>query len=181
MVKSVSESKSVQIPPGVEVKVEGGVVTAKGPLGEVRRDFSYSTAKIERSNDDLRVEAYWPNKKEASMVGTISSHIRNMMKGVTEGFTYRLKAVYAHFPLTVKVQDGTVVIENFGGERSPRVARIVGDTKVSVEGDDVTIKGIVLEDVSQTAANIQQATKTRKRDPRVFLDGVYVYKESVEM
>jgi len=181
LVRSASESKSIAIPQGVEIKLDGKVVTAKGPLGEVRRDFSYSTVTIRRSDGELTVEALWPNKKEASMVATISSHIKNTIKGVTEGFIYRLKSVYAHFPLTVKVQDGSVIIENFGGERSPRVAKIVGDTKVSVEGDDVTVKGLVLEDVSQTAANIQQATRMKKRDPRVFLDGVYVYKESVEM
>ena len=67
------------------------------------------------------------------------------------------------------------MIENFTGERSPRVVEIVGGTKVKVRGEDIIVQGTNIEDVSQTAANIQQATKIKRKDPRVFLDGIYVY------
>jgi len=75
-----------------------------------------------------------------------------------------------------------VLIENFTGERRGRKAKIIGDVKVKVESEDVLVEGINLEDVSQTAANIEQATKVKKKDPRVFLDGIYVYerKEGTE-
>ncbi|MEM2816736.1 MAG: 50S ribosomal protein L6, partial [Candidatus Bathyarchaeia archaeon] len=103
------------------------------------------------------------------------AHINNMIIGVRKGFTYKLKIVFSHFPISVKVQGKTVIIENFTGERNPRRAKIIGDVKVKVAGDDILIQGINIEDVSQTAANIEQATKIRKKDPRVFLDGIYVY------
>jgi large subunit ribosomal protein L6 len=70
-----------------------------------------------------------------------------------------------------------VVIENFMGEKAPRTARIVGDVEVEVSGDEITVKGIRLQDVSQTAANIEQATKVKGKDLRVFLDGIYVYEK----
>jgi large subunit ribosomal protein L6 len=73
------------------------------------------------------------------------------------------------------VKENTVLIENFTGERSSRKARIMGDVKVLTKGDDVIVQGINLEDVSQTAANIERATKVKRKDPRVFLDGIYVY------
>jgi large subunit ribosomal protein L6 len=98
-----------------------------------------------------------------------------MIVGVTKGFTHKLKIVFSHFPISVKVKEKTVLIENFTGERSSRRVRIMGDVKVSAKGDDVVVQGINLEDVSQTAANIQNATKVKKKDPRVFLDGIYVY------
>ncbi|MEM2385595.1 MAG: 50S ribosomal protein L6, partial [Candidatus Bathyarchaeia archaeon] len=53
--------------------------------------------------------------------------------------------------------------------------KIVGNAKVRISGDDVIVQGISIEDVSQTAANIEQATKIRRKDPRVFLDGIYLY------
>jgi large subunit ribosomal protein L6 len=53
----------------------------------------------------------------------------------------------------------------------------MGDTTVKINGDDVIIQGISLEDVSQTAANIQNSTKIKNKDPRVFLDGIYVYEQ----
>jgi large subunit ribosomal protein L6 len=105
-----------------------------------------------------------------------------MITGVEKGFLYRLKIVFSHFPISVKVQDKFVSIENFTGERRARKAKIIGDVKVKVESEDVTVEGINLEDVSQTAANIEQATKVKNKDPRVFLDGIYVYerKEGIE-
>ncbi|MCW4021191.1 MAG: 50S ribosomal protein L6, partial [Candidatus Bathyarchaeota archaeon] len=123
----------------------------------------------------VSVESQWPRKKEAALVGTVCSHIRNMITGVTEGFTYRLKIVFSHFPTSVKVQEEKVIIDNFTGERSSRVAKIVGDTKVTVESEDIVVQGVNIEDVSQTAANIEQATKIKNKDPRVFLDGIYIY------
>ena len=88
-----------------------------------------------------------------------------------------MKVVFAHFPITVKVKGKEVHVENFYGERSPRVAQIVGDCKASVQGDDVIIQGINVEDVGHTAANLEQATKVRRKDQRVFLDGLYVYEK----
>jgi large subunit ribosomal protein L6 len=169
-------SRTIQVPDGVEVNIERRKVTVKGAKGTLTRDFSYVPISIEATDDKtVRVWAEWPRKKEASLVGTINSHIQNMITGVEKGFLYKLKIVFSHFPISVKVQDKTVLIENFTGERRSRKAKIIGDVKVKVESEDVTVEGINLEDVSQTAANIEQATKVKKKDPRVFLDGIYVY------
>jgi len=177
MVKAVVEEGAVEIPEGVEVAVEGKTVWVKGALGELKRDFSHAPVTIKRDANKVRVEIAWPRKKEASLVGTICSHIKNMIIGVTKGFTYKLKIAFAHFPISVKIEGKTVKIENFTGERSPRIAKIIGDVKVAVEGDDVIVKGIAVEEVGQTASNIEQATKIKKKDPRVFLDGIYVYEK----
>lgn len=177
MVKAVVEEGAVEIPEGVEVAVEGKTVWVKGALGELKRDFSHAPVTIKRDAHKVRVEIAWPRKKEAALVGTICSHIKNMMIGVTKGFTYKLKIAFAHFPISVKIEGKTVKIENFTGERSPRIAKIIGNVKVAVEGDDVVVKGIAVEEVGQTASNIEQATKIKKKDPRVFLDGIYVYEK----
>ena len=102
------------------------------------------------------------------------AHINNMLIGVTDGFTYKMKIVFAHFPMTVKVSGNKVNIDNFIGERSPRLSNIVGSAKVSVKGDEVTITGVNKEDVGQTMANLEQATKITGKDPRVFQDGIYL-------
>ncbi|MGC8998078.1 MAG: 50S ribosomal protein L6 [Candidatus Bathyarchaeia archaeon] len=179
--RAVEVSKVVQIPDDVELTLEGKKVTVKGAKGTLTRDFSYAPVSMELKGKSLRIWANWPRKKESALVGTIYAHINNMITGVRKGFTYKLKIVFSHFPISVKVQDGMVLIENFTGERNPRKAKIVGDAKVKVVGDDVIVQGINLEDVSQTAANIEQATKVRRRDPRVFLDGIYLYEKSEGM
>ncbi|MFQ5999292.1 MAG: 50S ribosomal protein L6 [Candidatus Bathyarchaeia archaeon] len=173
--RMVEASKSIEIPEGVDVKVEGRVVTVNGEKGELTRDFSHAPVSIHLEGKIITVRANWPRKKEAALVGTICSHIQNMITGVTKGFTYKLKIVFSHFPISVKVREKTVAIENFTGERSPRITKIMGDTKVIVKGEDVIVQGTNIEDVSQTAANIQNATKVKKKDPRVFLDGIYIH------
>ena len=179
--RAVEISKVLQIPDDVEVTLEGKKVTVKGAKGTITRDFSYATISMELQGKSLRIWANWPRKKESALVGTVHAHIKNMITGVKKGFTYKLKIVFSHFPISVKVQGDTVLIENFTGERNPRRAKIVGNAKVKVVGDDVIVQGINLEDVSQTAANIEQATKVRRKDPRVFLDGIYLYEKSEGM
>lgn len=169
----------VEIPENVVVTVEGKRVIVKGPKGTLSKSFN-APINIILDGNIIRVEATFPRKKEKALVGTIASHIRNMIIGVTKGFVYKLKIVYAHFPINVKVEGKKILIENFLGERAPRIAEIVGDdVKVRVEGDDVIVEGINIESVGQTAANIQIATKIKNKDPRVFQDGIYVYEKHI--
>src|SRR5256712_6471533 len=123
------------------------------------------------------IRPFSTRKKDSTVSNTVHSLVRNMVKGVTRGYTYRLKVVYAHFPISVKTKGDTVVVENFVGERSPRVSRIIGDCKVTTEGDDVVVKGVSLEDVGQTSANLELATKIKRKDQRIFLDGIYIYQK----
>ena len=175
--RAIETVTTVEIPEGVDGTLEGRIVTIKGEKGELVRDFSHAPIKIQLEGKTVTVQASWPRKKEAALVGTVCSHIQNMIKGVTTGFTFKMKIVFSHFPITVKIQGKTLTIQNFTGERNPRKAKIMGDTKVKIKGDDIIVQGINLEDVSQTAANIQNATKIRRKDPRVFLDGIYVYEK----
>jgi len=172
----------VGIPEGVEVEVAERLVTVRGEKGTLARDFSHAPISIVLDGGRVKVQTNWPRKREAALVGTVKSHIQNMIIGATKGFTYKLKIVFSHFPISVKIREKTVAIENFTGERSPRMARIMGSAKVTLKNEDIIVQGIDLEEVSQTAANIQRATKVKSKDPRVFLDGIYIYErqEGVE-
>jgi len=174
-------SRTIQVPEGVTLNLEGKKVTVKGAKGTLKRDFSFIPISINADGNTVRVWAEWPRKKEAALIGTIHSHIQNMISGVQKGFTYKIKIVFSHFPISVKVQGQTVLIENFTGERRARKAKILGDVKVKVEAEDVVVQGLNLEDVSQTAANIEQVTKVKRKDPRIFLDGLYVYERNEGM
>jgi large subunit ribosomal protein L6 len=174
-------SKTIQVPDDVTMSLKDKKLNVKGVKGSLTRDFSFAPIAIEGEGKNIRIWAKWPRKKEAALVGTIYSHIQNMITGVTKGYSYKLKIVFSHFPISVKLQDKTVVIENFTGERRPRRVKIIGDTKVKIEPEDIIIQGANLEEVSQTAANIEQATRVRRKDPRVFLDGIYVYERNEGM
>jgi large subunit ribosomal protein L6 len=171
-------SKTIQVPDEVNLTIEGKKINVKGTKGTLTRDFSFAPIAIEGDGKNVRVWARWPRKKEAALVGTIYSHIQNMITGVTKGYQYKLKIVFSHFPISVKLQDKTVLIENFTGERRPRRIKVIGNVKVKIEPEDIIVEGTNLEEVSQTAANIEQSTRVRNKDPRVFLDGIYVYERN---
>jgi large subunit ribosomal protein L6 len=179
--QAVEVSRITQIPEDVEITLEGRKVTVKGPKGALTRDFHHARVSMEVNGKILRIWSEWPRKEQASLVGTINSHVQNMITGVRNGFTYKLKIVFSHFPISVKVKDKTVLIENFTGERNPRKAKIAADVKVKIQAEDILVQGLNLDSVSQTAANIEQATKIKRKDPRVFLDGLYVYERTEGM
>ncbi|MGV8144390.1 MAG: 50S ribosomal protein L6 [Methanothermobacter sp.] len=163
----------IPIPEGIEVSIQDEIVVT-GSAGELKRKFKSRNINITKDDNKIILEAPFPKKRDKAMLGTIKSHLNNMIIGLTDGFSYKMKIVYAHFPMTVKVTNNKVTIENFLGERHPRTAKILGNTKVQIKGDEVIVEGINKEAVGQTMANIEQATKIKGRDPRVFQDGIYL-------
>ena len=170
--------RTLDIPEGVTVVLEGNTISVTGPRGSSVRELWYPGIVIALEENQVTVDSPNPRKKQAAMMGTITSHINNMIKGVTNGYTYRMKIVYSHFPIQLKVVGDHLSIGNFLGEKKPRKAKIQGDSKVETKGDEVIVSGIAIEDVGQTAANIQQATKIKRFDPRVFQDGIYVVEKT---
>ncbi|MBC7120751.1 MAG: 50S ribosomal protein L6 [Candidatus Methanosuratus sp.] len=167
-------SIKVQIPDDVKVDLNASEVTVTGPKGTITRDFSHTGLRLSLNGNTVDITATMKGKKQKALVGTVASHIKNMIKGATKGHIYTMKIVYAHFPITVKVAGKDVLIENFMGERSKRRAKVVGNVNVSIQGEELVIEGIDKEEVGQTAANIHTATHVKKMDPRVFQDGIYL-------
>lgn len=169
--------KTVAIPDGVHVDISGRTITVKGSKGSLSREFSNTMfdrfVSIEAADGKVVIKGN-EMRKIKSFVGTIASHITNMIMGVTKGYYYKLKIFHTHFPITLEVKGKEAIVKNFLGERSLRKAKITGDTKVKIEKDDVTVTGINKEDVGQTAASIEGACRIRSRDRRVFLDGIYI-------
>jgi len=176
--KEVLVREEISIPEGVNIEIRGKEVRVKGPKGEVVRDFSFARGvRITKEDNKVVVESYFARRKQKAVTYSIAAHIRNMIDGVTRGYRYKLKIVYSHFPVTVRVEGDKVLIENFLGEKAPRVAKIVGNVKVTVTKHDIIVEGANIEEVGQTAANIERATRIKDLDRRVFVDGIYIYEK----
>lgn len=171
---NVKTEKILPISEGVKVSLKDNNLVVKGPKGTVQRRFSHPKIRVEIGKTDVTVVCDLPKKKVYAMTGTWAAHITNMLKGVVDGFEYRMKIVYSHFPIKTSVKPDKLVIENFLGERHPREATIMPDVEVTVSGDMVTITGIDIEHVGQTAANFERATYIKNYDPRIFQDGIYI-------
>ena len=166
----------IEILSEVSITKKDNMIITKGSFESVQKDFTKMTASIYIKDKKIIIKSQGNRKKDFDLVNTMQSVINNMIKGSTKGFTYKLKVVFAHFPITIKIKGKEISVDNFFGERSSRTSKIIGDdTKVTVQGEDVIISGPSIENVSQTAANLELATRIKNKDSRVFLDGVYIY------
>ena len=167
----------LEIPEGVTVTYKKPMITVTGPLGKTWKSFKKIPVDIEVTDGKILFKAQGIRNKSRAIMNTARSVIRNLCEGVVEGYTIKMKIVFSHFPITVKVEGNQVLIENFQGERAPRKTNVWGETKVVPKGDDVIITGHVLTDVSQTAAEIENNSRVKNKDHRVFLDGIYKFEK----
>jgi len=165
--------EDIKIPDNVEITLENNYLTVTGKKGSLSRIFSHTKINLKINDSVIEVKCKSPKRKEKALIGTFVAHINNMIKSVNEEFEYKMKTVFSHFPIKTSVEGNEFIIQNFLGERSSRKAKILEGVTVETKGDDTNVKGIDKEKVGQTVANIERATKVKKRDIRVFQDGVY--------
>jgi large subunit ribosomal protein L6 len=166
--------RKVRIPDGVKAGLDGMYLRVTGPKGQLSRNVRFPQVAVTCEGNEVTISTESRRKEITAMVGTLEAHTRNMFKGVTEGYEYRMKVVYSHFPIQLKLHGNTLEIANFLGEKKSRYARIEQGITAKVGNDEVVLTGIDRELVGTTAANIEHATHIRDRDPRVFQDGIYM-------
>ncbi|HJJ90266.1 MAG TPA: 50S ribosomal protein L6 [Methanocorpusculum sp.] len=162
------------IPKGVTVTKEGDLLTMQGSKGSLSRVMYHPAIKIVVDEGVVKITTESTRRRVYALLGTYNAHLHVMAKGVTEGYEYRMKIVYNHFPIQVKVSSDRVEIANFLGEKQARYAKIVEGVSVNITGDELILNGIDREKIGNTAANVEQACKVHNRDPRVFQDGIYI-------
>ncbi|MEK6973896.1 MAG: 50S ribosomal protein L6 [Nanoarchaeota archaeon] len=170
-------SEIVEMPSGVDCSIEAYKVIVNGPKGSLERQFAHPFINIAKENSSIKLELLGKKytKNEKRMLKTFKAHLKNMVQGVTEGYTYKLKIVSGHFPMNVSIDSSNkVVIKNFLGEKVPRIAHLSPNTKAVLKGDEITIDGLDKEAAGQSAANIERATRITNKDRRIFQDGIYI-------
>ncbi|KAF4305194.1 putative 60s ribosomal protein l9 protein [Botryosphaeria dothidea] len=182
--KYIHSSESLTIPEGVKVSIKTRVVTVEGPRGKLTKDLGHLAVSFSHPKKDvINIELHHGARKSVATLRTVRTIINNLVIGVTKGFKYKMRYVYAHFPINVNIDKNNetglfeVEIRNFLGEKYVR--RVVMHPGVDVEAsknvkDELQLTGNDLENVSQSAADIQQVCRVRNKDIRKFLDGLYV-------
>jgi large subunit ribosomal protein L6 len=166
--------RKVKIPGGVKASLDGMHLRVTGPKGQLSRNVRFPQVTVTCDGNEVIIATESRRKEITAMVGTLEAHTKNMFRGVTEGYEYRMKVVYSHFPIQLKLQGNKLEIANFLGEKKARHARIEQGVTAKVGNDEVVLTGIDRELVGTSAANIEHATHIRDRDPRVFQDGIYM-------
>merc|ERR1719231_2248520 len=101
--KTILKGADVTIPDGVTLTVSSRLVTVTGPRGKLTKDLKHLPLDMRLSEDGkkLRVERWFTSGKQTASIRAACSHIENLIIGVTKGFKYKMRFVYAHFPINV--------------------------------------------------------------------------------
>lgn len=164
----------VQIPDGISIERQDSEIVVSSGDHEVSQKLEHPDVEVHIEDETVRITTDSTKRDIKAVVGTYRSKLTNMIDGVQDPYEYELKTVYAHFPMSVKVEGDEVVIQNFIGERSDRRVQIMDGVSVDVSEEDLTVTGPDKEKVSQTAARIEQECYKGTRDPRKFQDGIYI-------
>ncbi|MFX0032156.1 MAG: 50S ribosomal protein L6 [Candidatus Hodarchaeota archaeon] len=180
MVKTAFFKQALEIPKDVKVTLgEDQHIIVNGPNGEITKDFSHIRGvKVLIEGNNIIFSTYFPKSGTLALTNTIYNIIKSLITGVQTNYEYLCKMTYSHFPFTaeVKSEKNEIHIINFLGERAPRISKYLDNVEVKVEGDDIILFGPDKEKLGQSAANLKRCCRIRKKDPRVFQDGVYLYK-----
>ena len=180
MVKTTYLEEKLEIPAGVKVTAdENHNITVKGPNGLISKDFSHVRGiKIIIEGNSIIFSANFPKRGTVALTKTLYNIIKNLIIGVQTNYVYSCKICYSHFPFNaeIKKKNNEIHFVNFLGERAPRMTKYLDNVSVEVQGDDVILTGPDKETLGQTAANMKKSCRIRKKDQRVFQDGVYLYK-----
>lgn len=168
----------------VKIETKCRKVCVTGSRGTLQREFKHANIEIQPIGRNLKVILWFGNRKERACLRTICSHIENMITGVTKGYEYRMRFVYAHFPINTNITNDkkTIEIRNYLGEKIIRRVDMRSGVTIEVstrQKDELILVGNDLEAVSQSAADIQQSTLVKNKDIRKFLDGIYVSERNV--
>ncbi|MFA6073540.1 MAG: 50S ribosomal protein L6 [Candidatus Woesearchaeota archaeon] len=163
-----------KLPDNCELKQEKTKLIVKGPKGELTRMLPDKQIKITQTDKDITISYEKSSQREKKNLFTTKAHIKNMFKGVQEGFTYKLKICSGHFPMSVGLKNGVFEIKNFIGEKVPRTLKIKQGADVKIEGDIVTVYAIDKEIAGMTAGAIEKLTRRPGFDKRIFQDGIYI-------
>lgn len=146
--------QTIEIPAKTEVKLAGDVLTVKGPKGELTRQFK-SVVSINIDGNQITLA---PNKKDldtTALWGTYASHIKNMIKGVNEGYTVKLVLEGIGYKADVQ---GTTLNMALGFSHPVKIEIPAGVTATSEKGI-LTFSSINKETVTQFAATIRSMKK----------------------
>lgn len=170
--------EKVQLSGEIKAELDGNMLKLKKGNNELVRKIPNIKINIKEGEIEIKDEKATKNQKK--LIKTIAAHIKNMISGLNEPFVYKMKICSVHFPITVNVEGKEISVKNFLGEVKPRKAKILNNVEVKVEKDIITIHSFDKEAAGQTAANIEKTTKIKKRDRRVFQDGIFIIEKAGE-
>ena len=167
--------EEIEIPQEINASIDDDEIIMKKDDKELRRRLE-GKVEIKMEGNKIILEANKSTKNEKKIYGTMKAHIRNMIKGLTEGFKYKLQIANVHFPMNVSHNKETneIIIKNFLGEKQDRIVKLIEGVDVKVADETIELESFDIEKAGQCAANIEKGAKVRNKDRRIFQDGIFI-------
>ncbi len=171
--------KEIEIPSGIEAKMEGTTLVLKGKRGTSKKLFDNPFVSVKLNGSKVTLESKNDKRKSKRVVNTFAAHLTNMVTGVTKGYSYKLQVAQTHFPVKIAHKGDKVIIENFVGEKDTREVEIRPGVKVEIKGKEIFLSGADKDDVGNAASGLEMATRIRHKDRRTFQDGIFIIKKGM--
>jgi large subunit ribosomal protein L6 len=165
---------SIEVPEGVKAEYANGMLILTGPKGTAKRAFVSKNLKVEAKKGEITLRTPRAGLREKKESHTGRAHIRNMIKGVTEGHAYKVIAASTHFPMNVAIQDNKIILKNYVGEKKPRTLRIPEGVEAKISGNIIEINSTSIEKAGNFAGALEKLTTRPNFDNRIFQDGLYI-------
>lgn len=145
----------IQLPDGVGAELKGSTLKVKGPKGELSQEI-HPLVKVDIQDKEINISVNdTESKKERALWGLFRSLARNLVQGVSEGFSKQLEVVGVGYRVSVS---GNKLTLNVGYSR-PVEFTVPEEVSVQTEGNTITVSGIDKQIVGETAARIKRVRK----------------------
>ncbi|MDP3881635.1 MAG: 50S ribosomal protein L6 [Nanoarchaeota archaeon] len=166
--------ESLHIPAEISCVVEGRKLICRKDNVEMTRTLDIPSISLEIKDSKIVLSCKKGSKREFKVMKSFIAHTQNIFTGLNNKFAYKLEACNLHFPMTLKLDKNTLLINNFLGEKIPRTATILPGVDIEIKGSKIDLSSSDREAAGQTAANIEKATRIKYRDRRIFQDGIFI-------
>lgn len=178
--------EKIEIPDGYEINIDRSsglfyIIKISFKDKSLTRQFKVGKKIIIRKDENfLVIESNKATRKEKRIIKTIKSHIKNMIIGLSNPWSYKLEICYSHFPISVSIDKNKkqIIIKNFFGENKPRVVKLLDGVDVEIKGNIIQVLSCDKELAGRQAALIEGATRITNRDRRIFQDGIWIIEKA---
>lgn len=166
--------RKLPIPPGTNISVSDEEVKIEEGGKVIVRKFPSALIEIRVEGGEVKIIAKNKSALSRATAGAFESHIKNAINGLKRPYIYKVKAVFSHFPISLKLNQGYLEVSNYLGGRGIYKYKVPLGADVKVEKDLVTISSIDKELAGTVAGAMERIVSAKGRDKRVFQDGLYI-------
>jgi len=173
--KSGGLYEEIEVPNGIIAELDNDFLITRKENNIIKRKLN-PLINIKIEGNKIVISSKRTRKTEKKLIGTFIAHIKNMIKGLTEGFKYKLQISNVHFPMNVTYDKtkNELVIKNFLGEAKERRIKLVPEVDVKIDKDIIEIKSFDIEKAGLTSTIIEKETRVRNKDRRIYQDGIFL-------